>query len=75
MSEGVDGAGVLVSAVLQGAEVPPALLPVGFELLGLGVELDGEGQVLLVAGGGGAGSQIVELGGRSLRSDGHTRRR
>ena len=63
VGEGVDGAGELIGAVLEDAEIPPALLPVGLELLGLGVELDGEGQVLLVAGGGGAGGQVVELCG------------
>ena len=73
MIESVDGGGVLVGAVLHQAEVPPTLIPVGFELLGLGVELDGERQILLVAGGCGAGGQIVKLGGRLLGRGGYMR--
>ena len=67
MAEGIDGAGVLIGAVLQQAQVPPALIPVGFELLGLGVELDGKRKILLVAGGSGTGGEVVELRWRLRR--------
>jgi len=56
---------------LQDAQVPPALLPVRFQLFGLGVKLNGKREVLLVAGGGGAGGDFVESGG-SLANGGTT---
>lgn len=75
MGKGVDCAGILVGAVLQDAKVPPAFLPIRLDLLGLGVELDGEGQVLLVARGGGTGCEVFERsgglpGGRRLLREG-----
>jgi hypothetical protein len=79
VGEGVDGSWELIVAVPEDAKVPPTFLPIGLELFGLGVQLDCEGQVLLVPGGGGPGSEIVELGrgllnrGRLLRSVQRTR--
>ena len=61
MIKGIDGACVLVGAVLEDAEVPPAFLPRRVELLGLCVELDGEGQISLVAGGCGTPSEVGKL--------------
>jgi len=69
MGEGIDGGGVLIGAVLEDAEVPPAFLPAGVEALGFSVELNGEGEVLLVAGGGGSGGDVGESGGGFLRGE------
>jgi hypothetical protein len=61
MVEGVDRLREIIGTVLQKAEIKPALGPVGLELFSLAVELNGQGKVLLIAGGGGAGGNVCKL--------------
>ena len=66
MGEGLNGAGKLIVAVLKDAQIPPTLLPIGLEPFGLGVEVDGQGQVLPVTGCCSPSGEIIELDRRLL---------
>src|SRR5579863_8107734 len=67
MVEGRDGRWEVVREVLQQAQVKPSFSPAGIESFCLPIELNGQGQIVLIAGGGGTRGQVIELRAGLLR--------
>jgi hypothetical protein len=65
MVERVDGLHIVIDAVAELAEVPPAIRPGGVDKEGMGVQVGGASDFAGLAGGVGIGSELIE--GRLLR--------